>query len=486
MPSFLARRYAREQVPALERSIAALVLLLTVGIVATLTGVALRPAPPLFQTQPGSERSGANRELFVARSMMPPLGTAGWSDATDVRTVTPGEGNVSLAYEGRYRSVADPNQTVPVLIRDTGEPRNARQLFESDRPATAVALNVGCKGWQTASAGGFWAGRYYTHFDRSTVQTPDPTIQVIADALAGVQIRYEEATPASAGTANAAPPKATTESPLPKVELAGWEPPGDIREFTPENLWEKIDGRAEAYLSFHMVRMTFGTYRSLRDPDAFIDVYWYDMMAPDNAFGIYRAERGLQATDVNIGRGGYTSPGGVFFWKGRHYVRVEAPDAGEKLAEAATAIARTLEGRIPDEGEPMWADALLPAADRLPGSLDYHAKDAFSLDFLSDTFSADYNAGGKTFKTFIHRAADAADAERIFGAYAKFFETSGSLLKRESGDGLQRLVGESGGVVDAVFQTGRYVGGVTGGNDAALAEERAAAFAQSLKEKGGK
>lgn len=270
---------------------------------------------------------------------------------------------------------------------------------------------------------------------------------------------------------------------LPGVELPEWSSPTNVRIFTPDNLWEKIDGRADLYLSFHMVRMRFGTYRHSRDPERFVDVYWYDMGATDNAFGIYRAEMGSHPDRIDIGRGAYAPPGGVFFWKGNDYVRVETADATDELASAATAIARTIARAIVDEGKPLWAEALLPAGDRVTGSFEYHATDAFSLDFLDDTFSADYNVGDRAFKTFIHRAKDATEAKQVFEAYTAFFREFGSVIKRESQNDVPLLVGESGGTTDAVFLIRRYVGGVNGSADAALAEQRAAAFAQSLQER---
>ncbi|UCG16105.1 MAG: hypothetical protein JSV19_12500 [Phycisphaerales bacterium] len=603
----------------LERHIGAFLLLLTGGIVLTCVIVARHPGPKLMEIQPGSETRAPDHLLVVARGMMPALGTAGWSDAVDIRVIHPGaagiadeayEGlgafDVEYAYAGCYRCLADPSQSVSVVIFDAREPCNAFGLFKFRRPPGARPLHVGCEGWQTDSAGAFWSGRYCTRFDRSAVQTGEPTVATIADALAGVQLCYGAAFWADPllpsvsrrpesfryvakhaagfdfldgafladydsqvtafvtdrgsavqatdlvnrflqfledrGRVQAAP--APPESPLlagdcadrqiavfaaghrvygavggdmasvsglakemlaaarpavavsavepagqgetapalPEVDLAGWGPPGDIRIFTPENLWQKIDGRADSYLSFHMVRMTFGTYRNSRDPERFIDVYWYDMGESDNAFGIYRTEMGSRREPVDIGRDGYASPGGVFFWKGRHYVRVEAADDGEDLAAAAVVIARTLARGVVGEGKPLWAEALLPAADRVEGSFAYQATDAFSLDFLRDTFSADYTVGGEAFTTFVHRAPDAEQAGRVFVAYAKFFEEYGSLIKREARDGFDLLVGSSGGVTDAVFVVGRYIGGVSGAESASLAERRAISFAQALKD----
>jgi hypothetical protein len=269
---------------------------------------------------------------------------------------------------------------------------------------------------------------------------------------------------------------------LPPLDEPGWEGPVDVRVFTPDDLWEKINGRAEVYLAFHMVRMIFGTYRSSAAPDQYLDVFAYDMGEPDNAFGVYRAEMGLTTVQKDLGREGYAAPGGVFFWKGGQYVRVEAADDSEPLSAAALALAQRIESGITDEGKPLWADALLPVEDRVEGSFQYHATDAFSLEFLDNVFSADYRVGERSFQTFLHRADSADQAASLLEAYEAFFEEYGKLIKREPREGYELLVGESGGIVDAVVCVGTYLAGVSGGNDPGLAEQRVCSFADRLKD----
>ena len=77
-------------------------------------------------------------------------------------------------------------------------------------------------------------------------------------------------------------------SPFPAPGLEGWRAPEQLDRFTAENLYVKIDGRAEAYLKFHVVGLTFGRYCHESDTGRTVDVYWYDMGTPSNALGIYK------------------------------------------------------------------------------------------------------------------------------------------------------------------------------------------------------
>jgi hypothetical protein len=114
----------------------------------------------------------------------------------------------------------------------------------------------------------------------------------------------------------------STENLFPAPGLAGWQAPTRVERFSADDLYVKIDGRAEAYLKFHVVGLTFGTYVFAGDAARTVDVYWYDMGAPANALGMYESEEAPGATPVAIGRRAYQVGGAVFFCKGSSYVQV--------------------------------------------------------------------------------------------------------------------------------------------------------------------
>jgi hypothetical protein len=148
----------------------------------------------------------------------------------------------------------------------------------------------------------------------------------------------------------------------------------------------------------------------------------------------------------------------------------------DSSADAARQIAVAIAKLIPDEGGAMWAEAMLPSADRVAGSFDYHASDAFGLDFLSEVYTAEYESGGQRYRGFIHQEADAAAARDIFRQYVAFFDSYGRVIAQEGETGQEFAVGESGGVVDAVFVWDRYVAGVNDTDDAELASQKAREF----------
>jgi hypothetical protein len=328
---------------------------------------------------------------------------------------------------------------------------------------------------ETPIVSGTYGDRYAFVFaqDRIVCGALGDAAEQVSGVAAAMLERVRPASGAPGQTA-AASRAGRPESPFPRVELAGWRLPDNVRVFDATNLWEKIDGRADLYLAFDVVTLTFGTYRG--DDDMSLDVYWYDMTEVDNAFGIYRAEYAGDPEAVRVGREGYRAGSGVFFWKGAHYVRIEAAEVSAALSAAAEAVAASIAAAITDDGRLLWADAVLPQKDRRPGSFEYHATNAFGLDFLPAVFGADYESGSERYALFIHRASDADAAQKILSQYARFFVEYGKVLDRDNAEQADLLIGESGGVIDAVFVSGRYLGGVNGAADAGLARRRAVAF----------
>lgn len=136
------------------------------------------------------------------------------------------------------------------------------------------------------------------------------------------------------------------ESHFPDPGVPGWRSPQRISNYSRENLYVKIDGRAEFYLQSGMVAMTFGAYSSTGDPRRTVDVYCYDMGQPANASAVYRAEAPPDATPVAIGDEGYEVGGAVFFRKGAGYVQVLPGDPVDADGSAARAIAWRFADRL--------------------------------------------------------------------------------------------------------------------------------------------
>ncbi|MEE9293708.1 MAG: DUF6599 family protein [Phycisphaerae bacterium] len=507
MPTFLSRRYMRklEEVGRTERVLGVLLLFLLGGIVAALVMKVASDENYLFEVHEAVYRETERaREVVVAEQMLPTLDDPGWRAAGEAEAIPESDLSAALGetasdleafdvlwvYRRRYVTIGEPGGELTVLVCDVGSPEQAFGLWQGRQPADSEALNVGRGGWSAKSEGraGFWKGRYYTEL-QSSPQRPSAVGKMLlmaANSIAAVQLDYGTSltttTPAAAGTVGVTSPAdaGRAENLFPEPGVRRWRVPRNVSRYTPDNLYVKINGRAGAYLQFHVVGLTFGTYYHQRDPERTIDVYWYDMGEPENALGIYGSEAAHEATPVPIGRDGYQVGGAVFFWKGASYVQVLPVTLDQADGQVARAIAERLADNIEDSGHSVWALAALPQTGKVPGSFNYQADDVFSLDFLNDVFTMEYDVDGGRITLFIHRAKDESTAGLLFHQYVGFFEKYGRVIWTDPDPGRRIVAGEASGVIDVVFANGRYLGGVAGAEDVGVARNAGAAFYDEL------
>lgn len=267
---------------------------------------------------------------------------------------------------------------------------------------------------------------------------------------------------------------------LPRLGLADWSEARDIRTFTPDTLYEKINGRADLYFQFNFKQLTFAKYINEQAPDDDIQIYLYNMGAPQNALGIYKTELPEHPEPADVGKEGYRSGPSVFFWKGPMYVSVMA--FAPSLADICLTLARELAGTIEADEQILWAEVVLPQEDMVSGGLQYLATDVFGLDFLNEVYVAEYSNSKGRAKLFVHRAAEESAAGTLFESYTAFLRDYGELVGEQGGI----VVGEVGGVIDAVFREGLYLAGVTEAADAAVAREEAQRFRDHIRRLDGK
>jgi hypothetical protein len=309
-----------------------------------------------------------------------------------------------------------------------------------------------------------------------------------AEQASALLDQVPEEAPAQALAAASAGPGASAEGPLPKLQEADLSGPGEVRRFNTDTLYEKINGKAQLYQSYNFAELLFTTYTA---GEASLDVYVYDMGQADNAFGIYKAEEGEDAEAVEIGAGGYASGASVFFWKGKYYINIlaggeepgHASEGGGSDAHKAVAmkLASAIADQIKSAGQSLWAEQVLPQADRVAGSFEFRKSDAFGLDFLKDVFSAQYKVVDQDLTLFVMREASPDKAEDVLKQYEAFGAKYGKVLETADTAGAKVMLVESSGTYDVVFRKDRYFGGATAAGDKDAAKAMVTKWVQDLK-----
>ena len=153
-------------------------------------------------------------------------------------------------------------------------------------------------------------------------------------------------------------------------------------------------------------------------------------------------------------------------------------DAG--LQAVNLKLSENIADLLHDSGEAVWGLAILPKADRVPGSERYFRRDAMGLDFLQNTYLAQYRKKGSLITVFLLKEENAAAAGNVLGQYAAYVKQFGEGLGEITREGVKIILCDMGGGFDALFQKGALVGGVTAVEDRDLAVDAALDIRQQL------
>ncbi|MBN2370934.1 MAG: hypothetical protein JXO72_10645 [Vicinamibacteria bacterium] len=194
--------------------------------------------------------------------------------------------------------------------------------------------------------------------------------------------------------------------------------------FYGENLWEYINGAAEAFHQYGFVALIHQEYRA-GDVDVTLDIY--DMGEPRNAFGVYVAERSSEAKIVEIGVEGHADDFTLCLFQGPYYVKI----AGFRSGGAATPILLKLGKTVADTigGARVFPEelALLPEESRVPRSESFVLTAPLGHAFLAPAFMARYACGGVETKLVISEGLGDEDALARRRQLESHFQKAGSL-----------------------------------------------------------
>lgn len=206
--------------------------------------------------------------------------------------------------------------------------------------------------------------------------------------------------------------------------LPGWKRTGPASIYTPENLYEYIDGKAEHFLSYQVHRVISQTYVSAANPNHQITLDIYDMTEPVNAFGVYSAERYPDSEVVPIGNEGMVADSALEFWKQRYFVRIVGTVLSDELAEPVRTFGCWVAERIPGPSPDPPLLKCLPQAGYLKQSAQYVRENVLGQDFLKNGYLARYRMGNKESQLFLIDAETADQARTAYAALRKFVEAN--------------------------------------------------------------
>jgi len=248
--------------------------------------------------------------------------------------------------------------------------------------------------------------------------------------------------------------------------LPGAKPMGDTEFYSAETLFEKIDGRAGAYLGFNCQGLRFRSFTAPDLKSSYVDVYEYRLDTPVNAFGIFALERDPKGKPVDFAPDGYAADMGLFFRQGVYYVQIIGSDLNAKTLELVQAIARNRARALPADDAGLNARRRLPATGLVAESVAFVPENAQGQDFLKNVFQANYQFEGAKLPFFLAVATpmEAAAGWKKFNAFCTRF---GKATVLPEVNGAKVFQAESFGKFKVIYQKDGEIGGVYDATDLA-------------------
>ena len=151
------------------------------------------------------------------------------------------------------------------------------------------------------------------------------------------------------------------------AEVLGWKKePG--KKYAPQELFQYIDGAAEAYIAFN-VRDTYAVrYQKPDAPEIMIDIF--RMATAADAYGIYFNET-REGPTVGIGAHSEFIGGSLYFWKGTYYISVAVFEEMDDARRAVLALGELIAAVIAEEGGAPEVAGRLPVDGRVGRGVQY-------------------------------------------------------------------------------------------------------------------
>ena len=118
-----------------------------------------------------------------------------------------------------------------------------------------------------------------------------------------------------------------------------------LETFNADNLYEKIDGRAESFLQYGVKGMAYAFYHPTGDPSNELQLYIFEMADSLKALGKYGSEKPDEFQPVAIGDQGYTTAGSTLFYAGKYYTQIVSTADDPKFAAFALDLAKRVVAR---------------------------------------------------------------------------------------------------------------------------------------------
>ncbi len=175
--------------------------------------------------------------------------------------------------------------------------------------------------------------------------------------------------------------------------------------YTPDDLWDYINGAADGYLALGFIDLEIREYTRGRNV---IKAEIYRFGDDARAFGMYSMERSPGYAFIQVGVQGYNEEGAVHFYKDRYYVKIMSHSRSPKVNGSMIELARLIASNIGGKNEFPSLLQLFPSEGLLKNQETYLLESVLGHEFLRGAFRASYEVDGDRFDIYLFSPDDPA------------------------------------------------------------------------------
>ena len=151
------------------------------------------------------------------------------------------------------------------------------------------------------------------------------------------------------------------------AQIMAWSKETEDRIYTPQTIFDYINGGAEVYKAYNMRYCLSRRYSAVRGPTIVLDVF--DMGSSEDAYGVFTHDP--EGDVVDMGQDGRWRPGWLNFWKDRFFVSIYTEQETSAAQKAVRALGKHIDALVAGRGSRPKIIAQLPPAGLIAESIRY-------------------------------------------------------------------------------------------------------------------
>jgi hypothetical protein len=268
-------------------------------------------------------------------------------------------------------------------------------------------------------------------------------LALVAGGMLWTQSRFDagswreqarSAMPGGEKRSSVAPPEPQAEDKADDAD--GVVPVTPEERYGPNTLSDKIDGKADLYLSAGFQSLASRRFSLAGDRRRWMERNVYDMGGFRGAYAVYSSQRRSNIQPVTWTGHGYLAGNALFFVHGPYYVEIIGAEASDSVRQGLESLAEAFIGAHAVQAVDPVELQLLPRDHRIAHSLKLTARAAFGIQGLDWIFSAAYSASQDQDQAlaFVSQRKSPAEAAALADKFHAFWlEFGGTEIEQQAG-----------------------------------------------------